>query len=34
MRYETKNKFCDGVIFSGMLVNAIFVVLILYLFVI
>lgn len=34
MRYETRGKLCDGVIFSGMLVNAIVVVLILLMYVI
>ena len=34
MRNSTRGKFCDGVIFSGMFVNAVFVVLILYIYVI
>lgn len=33
MKNSTRGKFCDGVILSGMLVNAIFVVLILYVYV-
>jgi hypothetical protein len=34
MKYTTRGKICDGVIFSGMLVNAIIVVLILYVYVV
>lgn len=33
MKYETRGKLCDGVIISGMLVNAIVVVLILFIYV-
>ena len=34
MKNSTRGKFCDGVILSGMLVNAIFVILILYVYVV
>lgn len=34
MKYESRGKLCDGVIFSGMLVNAIVVALILYIYVV
>ena len=34
MKYETRGKLCEGVILSGMLVNAIIVGLILYVYVI
>jgi hypothetical protein len=33
MKNSTRGKFCDGVIFSGMLVNAIVIALVLYLYV-
>ncbi len=34
MKYETRGKICNGVIFSGMLANVITVVLILYFYVV
>ncbi len=34
MKYSTRGKICNGVILSGMLVNVIFIVLILYVYVV